>query len=318
MKLKYYKAKYDDKETLQWQIKYNGFAIAVTMYQWLIEMLHSLLTKSGSYKYEVAVCLIFKNEAKYLREWIEYYLLIGVDHFYLYNNFSDDEYQIVLKPYIEQGIVTLIEWPYQYAQVEAYTDCYKRFNRECHWLGYLDADEFVNIHQHDDLKTLLKSYRKHASVLFQWRMFGTSGHLEEDYSQLVTERYVSAWPYLVNVGKSFINNDFRFSKIWVHEHVAKYMGFPLFPVNDCHLPTPKNTTLWKYLNIGRKAWINHYFSKSYEWFIYKDFKRGDALSVDNEKIKAKSNRFKLHELNNTVRDYSIQRFIVLLKKCLQN
>ena len=43
-------------------------------------------------KYHVAVCAIFKNEALYLREWLEFNHLVGIEHFFLYNNFSDDDY----------------------------------------------------------------------------------------------------------------------------------------------------------------------------------------------------------------------------------
>ena len=42
-------------------------------------------------KYKVSICAIFKNEAKYLREWIEFHKIVGVEHFYLYNNFSTDD-----------------------------------------------------------------------------------------------------------------------------------------------------------------------------------------------------------------------------------
>ena len=42
--------------------------------------------------YNVSACAIFQNEAPYLKEWIEYHRLIGVEHFYLYNNGSTDNY----------------------------------------------------------------------------------------------------------------------------------------------------------------------------------------------------------------------------------
>ena len=41
-------------------------------------------------KFYVSICAIFKNESMYMKEWIEYHRIIGVDHFYLYNNFSSD------------------------------------------------------------------------------------------------------------------------------------------------------------------------------------------------------------------------------------
>lgn len=52
------------------------------------------------------VCLRFRDEARFLEEWIEYYLAAGVDHFLLYNNFSIDNYQQVLRPYQDRGRVT--------------------------------------------------------------------------------------------------------------------------------------------------------------------------------------------------------------------
>src|SRR5438132_10410475 len=62
-------------------------------------------------KYNISICAIFKNEAPYLKEWIEFHRLVGIDHFYLYNLGSTDRYRDVLKDYVKQGIVSLIQWP---------------------------------------------------------------------------------------------------------------------------------------------------------------------------------------------------------------
>ena len=48
--------------------------------------------------YDLAVVAIFKNEGRYLDEWLAYHLLAGVEHFYLYNNDSSDNYKEVLAP----------------------------------------------------------------------------------------------------------------------------------------------------------------------------------------------------------------------------
>ena len=34
-----------------------------------------------------------ENEAKYLKEWIDYHLIVGVDHFYLYNKEEQNKYR---------------------------------------------------------------------------------------------------------------------------------------------------------------------------------------------------------------------------------
>ena len=68
-----------------------------------------LKNKNNKKLYGISICAIFKDESIYLKEWIEFHLLIWIEHFYLYNNFSKDSYLEVLKPYIEKNIVTLRE-----------------------------------------------------------------------------------------------------------------------------------------------------------------------------------------------------------------
>ena len=60
-------------------------------------------------KHYLSVAAIFKNESLNLKEWIEHYLLHGVDHIYLINDNSSDEYEQILKPYIEKHIITLFK-----------------------------------------------------------------------------------------------------------------------------------------------------------------------------------------------------------------
>ena len=56
------------------------------------------------------VCAIFKNETPYLKEWIEFHRIVGVEKFILYQNNSVDDYRYVLDPYVAEGIVELIDW----------------------------------------------------------------------------------------------------------------------------------------------------------------------------------------------------------------
>ncbi|MCI9362446.1 MAG: glycosyltransferase family 92 protein, partial [Hungatella sp.] len=81
-------------------------------------------------KYKVSICAIFKDESSVLREWIEYHLIVGVEHFYLYNNDSIDNYKEILDPYINKGIVTLIEWPGKQRQISAYEDSIEQYSGE--------------------------------------------------------------------------------------------------------------------------------------------------------------------------------------------
>lgn len=67
-------------------------------------------TRSSAFRYDVGVLAIFKGEARYLAEWLDYHTLIGVQHFWLATNDCEDEApaNASLAPYIAAGRVTLI------------------------------------------------------------------------------------------------------------------------------------------------------------------------------------------------------------------
>ena len=48
--------------------------------------------------YDLAIVAIMKNEAPYVKEWLDYYLAAGVNHFYIYDNESPDNMKDVLQP----------------------------------------------------------------------------------------------------------------------------------------------------------------------------------------------------------------------------
>lgn len=73
----------------------------------------------------ISICLLTKDENKYLKEWIQHHLSIGVDHFYVYdNNSSQSARNIVLREFDETRF-TFVPWLiyHKHMQVEAYNDC---------------------------------------------------------------------------------------------------------------------------------------------------------------------------------------------------
>lgn len=138
--------------------------------------------------YDLSVCTIFQDEAPYLKEWIEFHRLQGVEHFYLYNNNSSDNFQDVLEPYIANRQVTLTDWSMTYEkgahkdwiaiQTGAYMDCVKRHGKHNRWLAFIDTDEFLFCPGGQKLTKFLKGYTKYGGVGVNWLVFGTS-HVED-------------------------------------------------------------------------------------------------------------------------------------------
>jgi len=160
-------------------------------------------------KYKLSLCGIFKNEAPFLKEWIDYHRLVGVEHFYLYNNNSSDNFNDILFPYIQEGIVTLIEWPYNQAQIEAYKNFYDEYRNETQWVSFLDIDEFIVPKKHDTILDWIKgtNMEKYPAILIYWKMFGTTGKMNHNFSQFVIEQYINSWESYYNWGKCILNTD---------------------------------------------------------------------------------------------------------------
>lgn len=293
-------------------VKYKLPLLLYAPVSYTLSLIHRLRSTKHEFRHKVSLCLIFKDEEPYLKEWIDYHILIGVDHFYLYNNNSSDRFMEVLSPYIAQGKVTLIDFPEKYAQVKAYRHCYETFHTETEWLGYIDADEYINLIKYDSLKDLLDKYKNFPSVYLNWRMFGTSGHLKENPDEFTIERYTQAWANLSSTGKGFINNNFPSHSVSVHFHTSRLFSFPILGVLANKSPY-RSTHFVSSLGVDKVAYINHYWSRSLEFYRFKNFIKGDATSAQNKKARKGEGRFEKHELRNICKDFSIQRWLIFLK-----
>lgn len=271
-------------------------------------------------KYRVSLCLIFKNEALFLKEWLDYHLTIGVEHFYMYNNKSDDSFIDVLTPYINKGIVTLIDWPYEQAQFKAYRHCYEHYRGETNWISFLDADEFFVPKYADTIGDWLRPFEKFPAINIHWRMFGTGGQLKHDYSRNVIEQYYTCFDELYTHGKCLINTRYNIANfdVW-HMHHHTYMKYHICGISIM-LPAVNQ---FGYICTIDKTWgggkqklenatmlVNHYFTKA--WDIYSaKMHRSDVLFEKNPK--ADYAYFYKYEMRCRKEDYTIRRFLIRMK-----
>ena len=278
--------------------------------EWRYKMLFAKRKTFPPKKYHISICGCFKNEARFFKEWIEYHQLMGVDHFYLYNNNSDDNYREVLQDYVDNGIVTLNDYPEIPAQPGIYKHWYETYRHESDWVSFLDADEFFCPLKHNNLKEWLASHDNYPLLLVYWKMFGTSGLLQHDDSKLVTEQYTVSWPKLDGIGKQLYNTNYDLVKLdtgSMHRLQVWYKGYRIPPMNvfGHFVLNDINRTSNKEVDIQ----LNHYWSKAFGIYEQKH-KRGSAAYGKSWKT---FDKFCWHENNNTSSDYSIFRFLVQLK-----
>lgn len=246
------------------------------------KMLYWLCKPTGekNYKYNVSICAIFKDEADYMKQWIEFHRLVGVEHFYLYNNKSSDNYLEILKPYIDEGIVSLKDWPMPQSQMAAYEDFMSTNAKETRWVGFIDLDEYVIPNKVDTIYDFLINFNNRPSVVIYWKYFGTSGRYYRDVNGLLIEDFTVSWSKYENIGKFFFNTKYEYSpnyrrNKYMHSTWAKYKGIHLPPVNifDRVCSLGFNSVPSADMPIQ----INHYVIKSYQEYKQKKSKRGGGV-----------------------------------------
>jgi hypothetical protein len=135
----------------------------------------------------MTICLvaILKNENRFLDEWLIYHRLIGIDHFFLY----DDDASLPLKKFLapHNDYVTVIDWWQQNTvdlnrrgnQLAAYQHAVKNYIADYNWVVFLDGDEFIALYKHIYLKKFLAEFQSYVSISLNWHVFGHNGFFND-------------------------------------------------------------------------------------------------------------------------------------------
>ena len=130
-------------------------------------------------RYKLGVMAIMKNEAMNLEEWIQHYLWQGVEQIYLIDNGSTDNSLKLLQPWIDQGVLKLIQLEEPYKQKAHYRTAFKQFKiaDQCQWLMIADLDEFWFCKKEGvNIREALGHYDEFDVIYTNWSVFGSGGY----------------------------------------------------------------------------------------------------------------------------------------------
>lgn len=291
-------------------------SIKIVMFRWMFFfLLFFTEVCQAEYKYRLAVCAIFQDEALYLKEWIEFHRLVGVDHFYLYNHRSRDNYQEVLKPYILSGLVELFNKPkvanrvkiFNRLQCKCYNECLAQARGISKWVAFIDIDEYLFPTRASSLPDVLKQYENFGGVCVNWRIFGTSHLQKAPKEQLLIESFTLC------TTKNFSAN--RYVKSIVRPECASHFPNPhhpiylkgYFQVDTDKIPF-KGPFLSTYVQ-NNKLCINHYWTRDEDFFYRKKIprqKKWGGMPIAKDIIYS----------TNLEKDEMILRFVPALKEVM--
>lgn len=275
--------------------------------------------RTGKRKCKVALCAIFRDEGPYLKEWIEYHRLVGVSHFYLYNNCSQDNYLQILQPYIDKGIVELFDVPvdsyayydgaatHNFVQVRCYNHAIKTARSYNSWLAIIDTDEFICPVIDSSLPKALERYNDAGGVVVYWQFYGTSHVWDLAPGDLLIEKLVNKAPNNGGNGlfKSIVKPELA---VCVDAHWSRMIDdrIPLVMPNHQRFNHSPNFSSLP-IDVIR---INHYTYRTESWYYNVKKKRraqwGDNPSPDEERARM--------DLYNSEYDPVMLKFVPKLKK----
>lgn len=269
---------------------------------------------------KISIVSIFRDEAKYLKEWIEFHLLIGVDHFHLVNNNSIDNYLEVLNPYISDKIVSLYN-----IDVEITNNTPSRKNEEIvvhewikilnnialnsedDWMIHVSTDEFMYPTTNDSIKEVLETFDNNVGeISVNWTLFGNSNTvLETDDLMIETLNKCSFFDHIDNYHVKPIFKPKALVMIPSVHYTNLKHGF--IKVDATGNPNNFKTPYEVRERVFNPIHINHYRLRDLGWTnsklkIYEIWGRNDFKDLKNE--------------YNDVENTTIHRFLPKLKEKL--
>jgi len=268
-------------------------------------MLKKILGLTPAYVNKVAICCIVKDENRYLHEWIEHHLKIGVSCFYVFDNGSKIPVADTLGDYIEKGIVKVEPLAGKGMQMVAHERCLANHGKECQWIAFIDADEFIVPKTlTGNLPEFMSAYEKFGGLGINWLVFGSNGHLERPEG-LQTESYTrrTSKTHVVNNHIKTIVQPKYVKRVPLDPHHFVFKKGK-FSVNENfeRLTGPRVT------HTSNKMQLNHYFLRSLEDYKEK-LERGRADAGLARKLEE---FFELDKEANLITDENILELRMLL------
>jgi len=265
----------------------------------------------------LSVVATIKNEGRYLREWIEFQRLMGVEQVYLYDNGSTDNTNEVVAAYVAEGFVITIPWitfdVKAHSQFQSYAHALCNFGPQFRWMAFIDLDEFVFPVTARNLVEVLSGYEDCPALRVPRFSFGFSGH-EVPPAGLIIENYIARAPYPpVSARKKLIG----YKSIVRPAEVIGVDSAHGFHLNcgikggfDERRLLMTRATRRQNPAPGAVLRINHYFTRSRQEFAAKINIRGDFGGFKARKKSRMANMIE-HE---TVHDHTILRFAPALRE----
>ena len=230
---------------------------------------------------KVCLCTLGKKENLYAKEFVDHYKNLGINKIFIYDNNekNDERFDLVLKDYINNGLVEIIDFRGKIGpQMKAMEDCRKHNYKIFDWLIFYDMDEFIFLRNFSSIKDFLNQniFNKCQRIQLNW-FFHTDNNLLYYDNRSLIERFPE---------KKIIYRGKKLGNSTLIKSILK--GGIDIKIEGIHVLNPSLIACDGFGNIKKIKgmatdkpdyyynYIDHYWSKSTEEFVNK-LMRGDGI-----------------------------------------
>lgn len=215
---------------------------------------------------KLCILTIIKNEQEYLEEWIKYHLNLGIDHLFIFQDIGSKSHKEITDKYEK---VSLIQIKKKYVQSKYIVDglSYIKNNYDYDWCFAIDIDEYITVN--DDVKNIMQQFKDYDALVLQWENYGANGYIYKPDYESIIETYTKK-------GELSSKDEERRSV------KTAYKLFTFTPNSLLSNHNPSDKIKWCKPNFKNdkkeivydKIYLRHYFTKSFEEYVWKVYIRG--------------------------------------------
>jgi hypothetical protein len=217
----------------------------------------------------VAICVAVKDQASDLKEWFSHhYHHLGIRRFYMMDDGSSPALDNTEDYPIPRSAISFRYFTREKRtasmQYHLYDECHARFGTRHRWIGFLDADEFLEIVDKPgrSMAELLRGYEDYGALGVQWIIHDSHGLLEKPAIG-VREAYTSC----IQDGEEGAASDNKHIKSFVQtKYYVKTESPHNFFLNSSMYTVGENkdrvTYAFREPITRHKVALHHYFCKS--------------------------------------------------------
>lgn len=241
--------------------------------------------------YNLVVVCTFKNESMILDRWLQHYINEGVDHFYVLDNGSLDDYMGKVQ-HIPGDMITLVRdssSPMHGLQDKLMNKYFRSLIiADATWVMVVDVDEYV--YPTDPILCITDVLAGLSSnitrVWMPWKVFGSNGHTKQPQAGVV-QGFTKRAPVHINLDKHALGYGKTVARVTSGLHLLTHSSHNVGYNNEVHYSDGSLVNLGDHMTSvlitddtikTHPLQLNHYMFQSREYYETVKCSRGGGQS----------------------------------------